>query len=158
MLLWPFLANFFGRVGLVLEGKTFVDDAARHRSVFLLHWLTTGEWNPPEFRLPLAKVLCGVPLDDVLDTPDELTETEETEGARLLAATLEHLKGFGFLDLEHFRRSFLFRRGVLTTQNNTWLLRVERAPYDLVLQKLPWPLQWIMLPWMAAPLYVEWVK
>ncbi len=38
----------------------------------------------------------------------------------------------------------------------TWLLRVERVSYDVVLDRFPWGLGWVKLPWMEAPLYVEW--
>src|SRR5207248_109594 len=63
-LLWPFLARFFARLGLLAaEEAAFVGDAACCRAVGLLHHLATGEREPPEFWLPLNKVLCGLDLD-----------------------------------------------------------------------------------------------
>jgi hypothetical protein len=45
---------------------------------------------------------------------------------------------------------------MLGTRDGAWLLRVERESYDVVLDRFPWPLDWIKLPWMAVALRVEW--
>ena len=44
----------------------------------------------------------------------------------------------------------------LTMVEGTWLLRVERASHDLVLDRFPWSWSWLKLPWMGDPLRVEW--
>ena len=36
------------------------------------------------------------------------------------------------------------------TRDGAWLLRVERESYDVVLDRFPWPLDWIKLPWMDS--------
>jgi hypothetical protein len=60
------------------------------------------------------------------------------------------------MSIAALREAFLLRKGVLSSRDETWLLRVERAPHDLMLEKLPWPTSWVKLPWMEAPLCVEW--
>ena len=35
-------------------------------------------------------------------------------------------------------------------------LRVEPAPFDLLLHHLPWGIGIVKMPWMPEPLYVEW--
>jgi hypothetical protein len=54
------------------------------------------------------------------------------------------------------RGSFLVRKGILSTRDGAWLLRVERQPQDVLLERLPWTMQWARLPWMQAPMRVEW--
>jgi Contractile injection system tape measure protein len=158
VLLWPFLATYFERLDLLSNPRVFRDDAARARAVILLQYLATSDPDPPDFRLSLAKVLCGVSYDDFILLPKPLTEAELSEGTNLLSAVLQHAKVFGEISGDDFREGFLLRRGILTTRDGSWLLRVERAPYDMILQHLPWPLSWVRLPWMQAPLCVEWTR
>jgi hypothetical protein len=89
VILWPFLERFFERLDLVTAHR-FHDAAAVHRAVGLLQYLATTEPSPPEYLLPLNKVLCGMALDEVwtLDTP--LTEAEAEECTDLLSAVITH--------------------------------------------------------------------
>ena len=136
----------------------FRSPIARSRAVYLLQHLATADFEPPEYRLPLAKVLCGMPLDDVFDPGPELAPVEITECDNVLTAVVLHAKNLGDITPQDFRDGFLLRRGVLSTRDDSWLLRVERAPYDLALDRLPWSLRWIRLPWMEAPIAVEWLR
>ncbi len=158
VLLWPFITTFFNRVGLLVDGKAFVDVSAQHRAVLLVQHLATGDVDPPEFHLPMAKMLCGLGLDELFERPLDLTETEMDEATTLLSSVVVHAKHLGNLTPEAFRNAYLRRRGVLSVRDGTWLLRVERAPYDILLQRLPWTMQWVRLPWMVAPLFVEWIE
>ena len=60
------------------------------------------------------------------------------------------------MSAEGLRGTFLWRKGVLSSRDGAWLLRVERESYDLVLDRFPWSFEWIKLPWMKAALRVEW--
>ena len=55
-----------------------------------------------------------------------------------------------------FRGSFLLRSGSLGADAGSWLLRVDRETYDVVLDRFPWSWEWFRLPWMEHPLRVEW--
>ena len=41
-------------------------------------------------------------------------------------------------------------------RDGSWLLRVERRGYDLVLDRFPWAFDWLKLPWMEMAMRVEW--
>ena len=45
---------------------------------------------------------------------------------------------------------------MLSTRDGAWLLRVERAEYDGLLDRLPWAVSWVKLPWTEVPLAVQW--
>ena len=83
VLLWPFLDRFFERLGLITENH-FQDAAAVQRAVGLLHYLATEETDPPEYRLPLAKVLCGMEPEAVFLLEPPLSAEEMSECALLL--------------------------------------------------------------------------
>ncbi len=155
VLLWPFLGRFFERLGL-LTAERFKDVAAVQRAVGLLHYLATEEAAPPEYRLPLAKVLCGLEPEEVFLLEPPLSAEEMNECNLLLDAVIEHAPILRTMSITGFRGTFLLRQGILGQRDGAWLLRVERETYDIVLERFPWSVDWVKLPWMAAPLRVEW--
>lgn len=155
IILWPFLKTLLERVELL--GETgFRDAAARGRGAILLHCLASGEANAPEYLLPLNKVLCGLPLDAPIDTDVPLGPDEIAECERLLAAVIGQVAILENMSVAGFRASFLLRAGMLGVRDGAWLLRVERAPHDLVLDRFPWGFEWVKLPWMQDRMQVEW--
>ncbi|GLH76290.1 hypothetical protein SSBR45G_11980 [Bradyrhizobium sp. SSBR45G] len=156
-LLWPFLRRMFARRGLLDDKETgFVSLAARQRAVLLLHHLATGETDAPEFALLLPKVLCGLPPSDPCEIAEPVTETEQAEAAQLLDAAIAHASCLGAISPAGLRETFLMRPGLLGTRDGAWLLRLERRSPDVLLERLPWTLQWLRLPWMQAAMRVEW--
>lgn len=160
VLLWPFLGRLFERLELVRAedgGDTlFRDRAALHRAVGLLQHVATGETEPAEYQLPLAKVLCGMDPAEVFAFGDPVTAAEAEECALLLAAVIANAPVLGEMSVDGFRGSFLIRKGLLGARDGTWLLRVERMTHDILIERLPWQLSWIKLPWLEAPICVEW--
>ncbi|SMF97688.1 hypothetical protein SAMN02949497_0258 [Methylomagnum ishizawai] len=155
VILWPFLKSLFDRLGLLREAD-FRDAAARQRGVILLHYLASGLTEPPEYLLPLNKLLCGLDLETVFEPETALTEAETAEGEHLLAAVIDQAPILNHMSIQGFRGSFLLRAGALSVRDGAWLLRVERETYDLVLERFPWGFAWVKLPWMPLPLRVEW--
>ena len=156
VILWPFLGRFFENLDLLRE-KHFSDAAAMHRAVGLLQYLADGQPEPPpEYLLPLGKVLCGMDLDEVFDFGPPLTEAEIEEGATLLQAVIAHAPVLGSMSVRGFRGTFLLRKGQLSIRHGAWLLRVERETYDVVLDRFPWSVNIVKLPWMKALMHVEW--
>nr|VFJ43054.1 MAG: hypothetical protein BECKDK2373B_GA0170837_100434 [Candidatus Kentron sp. DK] len=156
VILWPFLGHFFGHLGLLTEEKRFRDEAAMQRATGLLQCLVTEDSSPPEFQLPLNKLLCGMELDEVFDFGPPVTEAEAEEGENLLRAAIAQAPILKEMSIPAFRNTFLLRQGILSARDGAWLLRVERETYDVVLDRFPWTVDWIRLPWMPMALRVEW--
>jgi hypothetical protein len=155
VLLAPFLRPFFGGLGL-LDDDRFRDPAAMHRAVGLLDYLVHADPEPAEYELPLARVLCGMDLDEVFDFGPPVSESEAEGCSSLLRSVIGHASILGEMSVDGFRGSFLIRQGLLGTRDGCWLLRVEGRTYDVVLERFPWTWAWIRLRWMEAPLRVEW--
>ena len=157
VILWPFLDTLLSRLELMdPEQKVFLGEEARNQAIALLSFLVEGDPEPPEWRLPLAKVLAGLsPL-----APWRLEEPLEpemlAEGERLLEAVIAHAGLAEKLRPEDLRNLVLRRPAVLSSRTGAWLLRVERRAEDALLERLPWGWSWIRLPWMEHPLQVEW--
>ncbi len=155
VVLWPFLGHLFERLELTVD-RRFKDVAARLRAAGLLQHLATGELEPVEYQLPLAKVLCGLEVTDLFDFGPPVTEPEADECTNLLTAAIANAPILGEMSIDGFRGSFLIRKGVLGMRDGAFLLRVERVTYDVILDRFPWGMSWVKLPWMEAPLCVEW--
>lgn len=155
VLLWPFLGRFFARLGLQEEGM-WRDRAALHRAIGLLQHIATGELEPQEHQLALAKVLCGLPTDEVFVFGDPVTAAEAEEAADLIGAAIVNAPPLSELSVAELRGAFLNRPGALAVRSGSWLLRVERAEQDAVLEQLPWGLGWVALPWLEQALCIEW--
>jgi hypothetical protein len=155
VVLWPFLGHLFERLGLLADTK-LRDRRALHRAAGLLQHLATGGLEPAEHQLPLIRVLCGMETTEVFDFGPPITEAEAEECTNLLRSAIASAPILNEMSIEGFRGSFLIRKGAIGARDDTWLLRVERATHDVVLDRCPWGMSWVKLPWMEAPLCVEW--
>lgn len=155
VLLWPFLERFFGALELSEKGR-FVSQAAQHKAVSMLHYLSNGEDSAYEHALLLNKLICGWPLSQPLWRKDELTARDKAEADALLSAVIEHWKVLKNTSVDGLRQAFLQREGRLTQQNESWELKIARSGFDVLLDQLPWSISTIRLPWMHEVVFVEW--
>jgi len=155
VILWLFLERFFGRLQL-LKDNDFKDAPARHRAAGLLQYIATEDSSPPEYQMTLNKLMCGIDPDEVLDFGPAVTEAEAEECANLISAVIENALVLRKMSHNGFRGSFLLRKGVVSAGESSWILRVGRETFDVVLDRFPWAFSWVKLPWMEIPLGVEW--
>lgn len=155
VVLWPFLPRFFERLELV-EQDAFRNVPAQHRAAGLLQFLVTQDASPPEYQTTLNKILCGLGPGEVLDFGPPASDAESDECATFLASVIANAPILGEMSIDGFRGSFLLRKGLLSSRDGVWLLRVERETYDVILDRFPWSVSWVKFPWMEVPLGVEW--
>ncbi len=153
---WPFLRRFFQRVELIDHEDRFVDERASMQAIALLEYLATEDPDPPEHGLALAKLLCGQPPEARFVLPEPLAPELLAEAEHLLRAVVGHVPALRDMSSAGFRTSFLRRAGSITTHQGGWVLRVDRRPHDIVLERFGWSWGWVKLPWMPDPLRVEW--
>jgi len=108
-LLHPFLPRLFQRLGVASEDRILQP----MRAMALLHFLATGVHEPREYELTVPKLLCGVPLDQPLESLFELTEQDERESVDLLQAVIQHWDALGNTSVDGLRGTFLTRDGKL---------------------------------------------
>ena len=156
VLFWPFLPRFFENLELLTD-KAFQDETARNKAVCALQYLIDeDEAGLFEGVLTLNKVLCGIPQEDTVEL--HLLSVDEKEIAdSLLESVIARGPLWKSLSIAGFRTAYLQREGQLTTRDDHWLLRVEKATHDITMEKLPWSFTVVKLPWMPEPLMVEWM-
>jgi len=156
VLLHPFLATFFTRVGLLAAPGTFHDPQARARAVLLAHYLATGAEDAPEPETVLFKILCGMEIAEAVPRRIALTEMERTEAASLLDSVITHWGRLGKTSPAGLRDGFLSRMGGLRREAGLWRLTVERRGIDVLLDDLPWTISRVKTPFMKSILTVDW--
>jgi hypothetical protein len=156
VMLSPFLETLFQRLGWLTPERRFLGLAEQQRAVVLLGFLVDGDANPPEWRLTLAKLLCGLELEALCSLEAPLNEVEQAEGEALLQAALAHGQGLLGDEIGPLREEWLRRPALLSWRPGAWLLVVERREGDEALEELPWSWSWIRLPWMEELLQVVW--
>jgi hypothetical protein len=155
VLLHPFLDRFFNNLGLVKNGS-FTDMYSHQKSLYLLHYLSTGELKGPEHELVTAKVICAYPLHKPVEKYIELTGDEINEANELLVNVIGQWDVLKNSSPEGLREGFLQRNGKYTAKNEKGCLYVESHAIDILLDHLPWNIHIVKLPWMIDPLWVEW--
>ena len=155
ILLHPFLSMFFKRMGWVSEGR-FIDGVAHQKALHLLYYMATGNRQPQEYELTIAKILCAYPLQWPVETILDIDETALQEADDLLAAVIAQWEILKNSSVTALRESFLQRNGKLFSKNNKLFLQVEKNAIDVLLDHLTWNISIIKLPWISEILSVEW--
>lgn len=154
ILLHPFLSGLFEILGILHDDGTISDMPT---ALAILHFLATGLEAAEEHELVLPKLLCGLPPEALPGTPHKLSSEEKAEAQALLEAVIKHWKVLLSTTPDGLRGNFLCRAGKLSKQEESgWLLQVERASADILLNHLPWGISVIKLPWMSGMLQVDW--
>jgi hypothetical protein len=156
VMLSPFLETLFQRLGWLTPERRFLGPAEQRRAVVLLGFLADGDTSAPEWRLTLARLLCGQELEALCSLEAPLNEVEQAEGEALLQAALAHGQGLLGDEIGPLREQWLQRPALLSWRPGAWLLVVERRQGDEALEELPWSWSWIRLPWMEKLLQVVW--
>jgi len=158
VLLANYAPRLFGMLGLVRD-DAFVDEAARHRAVHCLVYLSDGRLDSEEHEWVLNKLLCGVPIDDVVPPADAMDDALPVLDS-LLGAVIAHWKALGHTTPDGLRKTFLRRLGNLVEheahEGGHWRLKMQPGPFDVLLDQLPWGYGTIRLPWMKGAIHVDW--
>jgi len=153
VLLQPFITTLFHELHLLSEDrKTIID---KHKACALLSVLA-GDEEQDEIYYPLYKLLCGLPVNDVIDHHVQLSMEEREECFRLLQQVIVHWPALKQSSVPSLQQTFLQRTGKLSKKEDKWLLQVEQRTEDVLMQFLPWSYSIIRYPWMKQALFTEW--
>jgi hypothetical protein len=155
VLLWPYLGRLFSRLQLT-DGKNFLGDRELSRAIRLTEYVVTGRTDMEEHQLALNKVLCGAPLDFEVPAELDVTPEEADLSLKMLQGAIRNWEKLKTTKPETFRETFLRREAILYRVDERWELVVQRKPYDMLLDTLPWNITMIQLSWMPDRLVVQW--
>ncbi|MCL9803994.1 contractile injection system tape measure protein [Flavobacterium amniphilum] len=155
VLLHPFLPMLFEKLGLT-EKNEWAYEQAKQKAVLLTHFLVFGEQEIEESQLVLNKIMCGLPISEVINTQLVLQIEDKEKCNSLLEAVLEHWTIMRNSSKEALQGTFLQREGKLEIQMNGFEMWMEEKGYDILLEQLPWGINMIRTPWMESYLTCNW--
>jgi hypothetical protein len=156
ILLHPFLKSLFEQLELT-KNDIWTSKTSQHKAILLTQFLIRGETKIAENVLVLNKILCGFPIENVVNTQLEITPKEIEKCESLLNAVIEHWKILGDTSITGLRETFLQRKGkIVLTENEKLELWVKQEGVDILLAQLPWGIEMIKTPWMEDFLQCYW--
>ncbi|MBW4359044.1 contractile injection system tape measure protein [Flavobacterium taihuense] len=156
ILFHPFLKSLFEQLELT-KNDIWINKMSQHKAILLTQFLIKGETKIGENELVLNKILCGFPIENVVNTQLEITQKEIEKCESLLQAVIEHWKILGDTSIAGLRETFLQRKGkILLTENEKLELWVKQEGVDILLAQLPWGIEMIKTPWMEDFLQCYW--
>jgi hypothetical protein len=156
VLFHPFLESLFNQLDLYKDGD-WTSKRNQHKSVLITQYLIHGEEKIAENELTLNKILCGLAIENVVNTQIGFSEYEIEKCQKLLQAVLEHWKVLKDTSIQGLRETFLQRDGkIVLKENETIELWVEQKGVDILLAQLPWGISMIQTPWMENYLHCNW--
>ncbi len=167
VLLWPFLPRLLHQLG-VLEEQRFISMETQLHTVCCLDWLIwesiQGEHEEPntpqanaEWRTPFTKLLCGVPVETVIEKWEQPDAVQQKILRNWLSSALQMWEGLQRCAERDMVSLFVQRAGMLAQHRTHWQLDVERDACDVLLSIPPWPISEIRLPWLAQMVKVVWL-
>jgi hypothetical protein len=154
VLLAPFIPRLFGMLGLLQEDGS-LGIGERRRAAPLLGSLASGSAPVPENESVLSRLLCALPTGVPID-PGPIPGEWQDVCRQMLEAVIAHWSALGNTSPQGLRETFLLRGGSLEEGETSWRLEVERGPFDMLLERIPWGFASVSLSWMEKPLMVEW--
>ena len=156
VLLGPFLEVLFSKLNL-LEGRIFKDISAQKKAILSLHFAVTGQSKMPENEdFSLLKILCGLYPDEIIEIDIELTIEDE----KLIESLLENvIKRWGTIkttSISGFRETFLQRSGDLTEDKEAYVLLIDKKPFDVLLESVPWSYKSLKIARMLKLVVISW--
>ncbi|MFJ3368107.1 contractile injection system tape measure protein [Pseudomonas sp. NPDC086251] len=155
-LLWPLLPGLFERLGLT-DNSTFIHAQARMNAAYWLDELIWADGQYAQWRMPLNKLLCGLPLETPLEGPLPDVQAHAVMHA-WLAQLPERLPAWKHFSLSDIRQLYLQRPAWLVPRQGDFSLYILPQMYDVLLKDWPWPTEMLMLPWLLKPLDIQWCR
>ncbi len=140
----------------MVQSQEFKNAESGERAVHLLQYLVDESSETAEHLLPLNKLLCGLDLMELVSASIDISEQEKAKCEKLITAVIQHWTALKSTSADGLRRVFLQREAILRVRDGGWLLQVERATHDVLLDNIPWCIRMVKLPWMEDMIYVEW--
>jgi hypothetical protein len=154
VLVHPYLQFLFDQCHL-LDKRDFKDERSRARAVVLMHYAVTGSVDYREEDCLLYKLLCGFPMYAVTAAV-KLKSIEKKLVNEMLFVLTTHWPVIRNSTPDEVRGNWLVRDGRLLEHEDFWELKVERKPYDILLESLPFTLSPVKFSWMSKRLSINW--
>ena len=140
-----------------MEKREFVDNESQQKAILLSEFLVTGKTEFQESSLSLNKIICGAPLEMFVDIDLSLEKFELDICESLLKSVIKNWEKIENSSISTLRESFLIREGTLSKFGRDFNLNIQKKPYDVLLNTLPWNIGMIQTSLMKNRILVNWI-
>ena len=140
-----------------MEKREFVDNESQQKAILLSEFLVTGKTEFQESSLSLNKIICGAPLEMFVDIDLSLEKFELDICESLLKSVIKNWEKIENSSISTLRESFLIREGTLSKFGRDFNLNIQKKPYDVLLNTLPWNIRMIQTSLMKNRILVNWI-
>jgi len=156
MLLSPFLATLFRRMGL-LEKNSFISEAEQLKAYKVLMTIPKiDEEKEYEYQDLIPRIITGIAPEDTINYVPELTEADLTEIRNFLGAVISQWPIMANASVRGFIESFLIREGKVWKDGTIWKIEVNGHGADMILQTLTWGFSTMKFPWTSYLIETNW--
>jgi len=155
IILGPYIALLFERLGLV-ENQQLKNEDAAQKGMHILQYAITGKEYEEEQLLLLNKIVCGLDIHTPVEKKIQLLPEEKELVNGLLKAIISSWSVLKNTTVEGLRETFLCRSGRITIEEDRYVLTVAQKPFDMLLDQIPWSITKLKLTWMKKILEVLW--
>ncbi len=156
VLLWPFLSRLFDKLNLLEKGD-FLDEESQQKAILLSEYLVIGKTEFQESFLALNKIICGASPDMFVDISLPLEKFELELCESLLNSVIKNWEKIENSSISTLRESFLIREGALIKFGSDFNLKIQKKPFDVLLDTLPWNISMIQTSFMKNRILVDWI-
>ncbi|AHG22616.2 hypothetical protein Z042_02575 [Chania multitudinisentens RB-25] len=155
LIFWPLLPTLFNIFSL-LEKQVFINQQTQVDAVCLLDWLVWGDDDISDERLPLNKVICGLPVhfEAAWCAPEAEKKVLINEW---LGKTLKQFPEWEKMGSADIRKLFLQRSGEINWGEVGIAIHVTPEAYDALIYNWPWPMNMVCFNWLQQPLTIRWL-
>lgn len=153
---WPYIGPLFKRLEW-LEKREFVSPEAQFAAVHLLRYVATGAIGEvQDHELGFCKVMAGLHPTDPVPTEIPLTEAQCAAADEMVDAVIANWGAVKRTSRAGLRQTFLQRAGNIRSDENGWIVHLERETMDILLDRIPWGYSTIRLGWQPKMIFVQW--
>ncbi|MDR6156883.1 hypothetical protein QF023_000399 [Chryseobacterium sp. SLBN-27] len=154
ILIHPFIKTFFEHCDLLRPENQKLTDP--ELGVHLLHYIATGNVNPPEYDMVFEKFLCNIPMHQSINRHIKLSRKHKTQAKNVIESVQHNWSPMKKSSAALLQNEFFQRSGKLLVTDHDYTLTVERKTQDILLEKLAWGIGLVKLPWKEKFILVNW--
>jgi len=156
VLLNPFLTSLFSQTGVLKDTHTFVSREAQQKAAVMLFYLQGGDTQYKEWEMSFNKIICGIEVQEVLESGIIISEEEKQQCDELLEAVVHYWEALKGASIQAMQQTFLLREGKMIRKDDNWSIQIERTGADILLERIPWGFSTIKFPWLEKIIYTIW--
>lgn len=132
----------------LLENKSFIDQEAKIKAVYILYYLVTFKEVADEDDFEFFKLLVGIEGNLFIPPNFKLEKEEKLQCKIIIEKLIQEWRILKSTSIEIVQQNFLQRNGTLKQEERTIDIHLEKSGFDVLLDDFPANYSLIKLKWL----------